>query len=345
MDPIAAENWLEAIETAFHFMNCPPKYEVHCGTYMLKGEAHFWWKGAQKTIVPQGEFITWCQFKDTYLHNYYPITARVKMQAAFLALKQGDRSVGDYDLEFNRLARFSPAYVSSEELKGERFIAGLREELRGNVASQSSFVYTKALQVATLLDSPRTDKLQLGIAQSSHTAAQGKGAYPSHPRTGRPPRGRTDRRGRAPVRNMTLCPNCRRPHTGECRAGTGACYRCGQVGHFAVDCPQRNDQRVNLPAVQHQRGQAGQHQQGRAVAHATIARQADQPDAVVTGTLPVFGHLALVLFDSGSTHSFVSEEFVELAQLEKELLEITLSVSTPAHELLLATHRVKGGIG
>ncbi|XP_023552906.1 uncharacterized protein LOC111810432 [Cucurbita pepo subsp. pepo] len=171
VDPIATENWLKAIETAFHFMNCPSKYEVHCGTYMLKGEAHFWWKGAQKTIIPHGEFITWCQFIDAYLYKYYPITARVKMQAAFLALKQGDRSVEEYDLEFNRLARFSPACVSSEELKGERFIAGLREELRGNVASQSSFVYTKALQVATLLDSPRTDKLQLGIAQPSHAAA------------------------------------------------------------------------------------------------------------------------------------------------------------------------------
>ena len=100
------------------------------------------------------------------------------MQAAFLALKQGDRSVEEYDLEFNRLTRFSPVYVSSEELKGERFISCLREELRGNVASQSSFVYTKALQVATLLDSPRTDKLQLGIAQSSHIAAQGKGDRP-----------------------------------------------------------------------------------------------------------------------------------------------------------------------
>ena len=134
------------------------------------------------------------------------------------------------------MVRFSPAYVSSKELKGERFIAGLREELRGNVASQSSFVYTKALQVATLLDSSRTDKLQLGIAQSSH-------------RTGTPPRGRIDKRRRASVRNMTLCPICRRPHTGECRAGTDACYRCGQVKHFAVDCPQRNDQRVNWPTV------------------------------------------------------------------------------------------------
>ena len=50
-----------------------------------------------------------------------------------------------------------------------------------------------------------------------------------------------------------------------------------------------------------------------------------------------------MLFDSGSTHSFVFKEFVELAHLEKEPLEITLSVSTPTHELLLATHRVKVG--
>ena len=82
---------------------------------------------------------------------------------------------------------------------------------------------------------------------------------------------------------------------------------------------------------------------GELLALVTIARQADQPDVVVTGTLPIFGHLDLVLFDSGSTHSFIFEEFVELAHLEKELLEITLSVSTLAHELLLATRRVKGG--
>ena len=73
------------------------------------------------------------------------------------------------------------------------------------------------------------------------------------------------------------------------------------------------------------------------------ARQADPPDIVLKSTLPIFDHLALVLFYLGSTHSFRSKEFVELAHLEKEPLEITQIVSTPAHELLLATHRVKGG--
>ena len=41
VDPIATENWLETIETTFHFMNCLLKYQVQSGTYMMKEEAHF----------------------------------------------------------------------------------------------------------------------------------------------------------------------------------------------------------------------------------------------------------------------------------------------------------------
>ena len=71
-------------------------------------------------------------------------------------------------------------------------------------------------------------------------------------------------------------------------------------------------------------------------------RQADEPYTIVTGTQPIFGHLTLVLFDLGSTHPFVFEEFVELAHLEMEPFEVTLSVFTTTHELLLDTHRVNG---
>ena len=91
----------------------------------------------------------------------------MKLQAAFHELKQGDLYVEDYDQEFNRLARFSLIYISTEELKAERFIVGLRENIRGYVASQSSIDYTAALKMATLIDAPRTDRLQAGSAQKS----------------------------------------------------------------------------------------------------------------------------------------------------------------------------------
>ena len=62
----------------------------------------------------------------------------------------------------------------------------------------------------------------------------------------------------------------------------------------------------------------------------------------MTGTLPVLGHYALVLFDSGSSHSFISSAFVLHARLEVEPLHHVLSVSTPSGECMLSKEKVKG---
>ena len=57
---------------------------------------------------------------------------------------------------------------------------------------------------------------------------------------------------------------------------------------------------------------------------------------MVTGTLPILGHYAFVLFDSGSSHSFISSVFVQHVGLEVEPLGSVLSVSTPSGEVLLS---------
>ena len=230
-------------------MNCPLEYQVHCGTYMLKGETHFWWEGAQKIIASHEESIIWYEFKEAYLRKYYLITTRMKLHAAFLELKESDKSVEDYDLEFNRLARFSLEFVSTKELKAERFIADLREDIKGYVASQASTDYTEAFKMATLIDMPCIDKLQSGSAKTPHTTAQGKKINWNLPRTSRPHRGGIINQGRASVQNKNPCPKCQRSHLRECRQGTDVCYSCGQTGHFVANYPQRRDHTTNRPAI------------------------------------------------------------------------------------------------
>ncbi|KAL0533477.1 hypothetical protein IC582_030317 [Cucumis melo] len=74
---------------------------------------------------------------------------------------------------------------------------------------------------------------------------------------------------------------------------------------------------------------------------ATNKTEVERAGTVVTGTIPVLGHYALVLFDSGSSHSFISSTFVLHARLEVEPLYYVLSISTPSGENMLSKKKVK----
>ena len=136
------------------------------------------------------------------------------------------------------------------------------------------------------------------------------------------------------------CPTCGTRHTGECKAGSNACFHCGKSDHKKVDCPYRRCQEENRVSGSGQ-GSRGGMAQNHDTARATIRKRADDMDTVVTGTLPVLGFHAFVLFDSGSTHSFISTTFVSCAQLGLEPLGYRLSVSTPSWEILVANERVQ----
>ena len=73
----------------------------------------------------------------------------------------------------------------------------------------------------------------------------------------------------------------------------------------------------------------------------TTEKGENNMDTVVTGTLQVLGFQAFVLFESGSTHSFISSTFVRYARLGLEPLGYRLSVSTPSGKILVIDERVR----
>ncbi|KAA0056645.1 ty3-gypsy retrotransposon protein [Cucumis melo var. makuwa] len=133
------------------------------------------------------------------------------------------------------------------------------------------------------------------------------------------------------LRELPVCPTCGRVHGGRCLTGSGVCFRCRQPGHTADVCP-----RKPFETTPHQPFAS---QQGRVFS--TTRQEAERAGIVVTGTLPILGHYAFVLFYSGSSHSFISSVFVQHVGLEVERLGSILSVSTPYGEVLLSKEKIK----
>jgi hypothetical protein len=79
-------------------------------------------------------------------------------------------------------------------------------------------------------------------------------------------------------------------------AGTvkGPCYNCDQSGHFSRFCPYppRKKQQTYTTRVHH-----------------TTVEEIPEGEPISAGKFPVNQYLAVVLFDSGSSHSFMSQAF------------------------------------
>ncbi|KAL0551817.1 hypothetical protein IC582_010906 [Cucumis melo] len=133
------------------------------------------------------------------------------------------------------------------------------------------------------------------------------------------------------LRELPVCYTYGRVHEGLCLAGSGVCFRCRQPGHTTDACPQKP-----FKTTPHQPSAS---QQGRVFA--TTLQEAERAGTVVTGTLPIFWDYAFVLFDSRSSHSFISSVFVQHVGLEVEPLGRVLFVSTPSREVLLSKEKIK----
>jgi hypothetical protein len=63
----------------------------------------------------------------------------------------------------------------------------------------------------------------------------------------------------------------------------------------------------------------------------------NQSDKTVIGTLQILSHLGRVLFDTGATTSFISQEFVDLYGIPCNKLEYPITVLSAGGTILVLT--------
>ncbi|KAL0561657.1 hypothetical protein IC582_002097 [Cucumis melo] len=225
------------------------------------------------------------------------------------------------------LSHFIPKMIATEAARADKFVRGLRLDIKGLVRAFRPATHVDALRLAVDLSLQER-------ANSSKVAGRGSISGQKRKAEQQPisvPQWNF-RSGEA-ARGKPLCTTCGKHHLGRCLFRTRTCFKCRQERHTADRCPMR------LTGNAQNQGVGAPHQ-GKVFA--TNKTEAERAGTVVTGMLPVLGHYALVLFDSGSSHSFISSAFMLHARLKVEPLHHVLSVSTPYGECMLSKEKVKG---
>ncbi|XP_020266434.1 uncharacterized protein LOC109841921 [Asparagus officinalis] len=112
-------------------------------------------------------------------------------------------------------------------------------------------------------------------------------------------------------------------------------------GHIAKDCPIKKGPKTDDQKAKPTPGD-GQKSKAQGRVFALTKQDALASNSVVVGALVISSQFAHVLFDSSSSHSFISHSFASKLDRTLEFLESELSVSTPSGDCMITDHIFKG---
>jgi hypothetical protein len=138
-----------------------------------------------------------------------------------------------------------------------------------------------------------------------------------------------------------------KPHAPTRNVGDRRCYNCGQPGHYISDCPKPrqikpnppNQGAGNKPATPAKKPMV-QVRQGKL----NFTTMSDIPEgaSVLTGTFSINNTPVKILFDSGATHSFISENLLGKLGLKGMETKSAYKITTPGGNI--SSHLLTFGV-
>jgi len=61
-----ADAWIREIEKIFRMLGCIVAHKLKYATFLLNGEAEYWWRGMQRMMEARNEVIDWISFQTKF---------------------------------------------------------------------------------------------------------------------------------------------------------------------------------------------------------------------------------------------------------------------------------------
>ncbi|XP_057432279.1 uncharacterized protein LOC130725034, partial [Lotus japonicus] len=348
-EPEKADLWVQEMEKIFEALHTPDAEKVNLATFMLKGDAEYWWHSARQLMMANHEVITWESFRKAFMDKYFPETAREEMENRFLSLRQGPTSVGEYAARLEALSKHFRFFQNQvdEAYLCNRFMRGLRNEIEKVVRLLGIRVYQQLVGKAREVEA--MENRQRGRPENGGSVRPGQNQPGRF--NGQRPVGKFDK-GKAPMRKPYQRPAAQVPNVVRGAAPVSkedvTCYKCNEKGHYANECGKeivcwrcRKPGHVerNCPSAAKAEPvlntARGRRPSAPGRVFAISGEQAAVTDDLIQGTCLIAGTSLMVLFDSGATHSFIAEDCVERLGLLTADLPFDLVVTTPAADRLV----------
>ena len=370
-EPVKVSYWFGQMERLFRNVVCTEAEKVHIASLQLKDGASEWWESTGLATHPE---LNWEMFKTKMTDRFFSRAMREEKRKEFLYPKNHGLKVTELAAKFNHLLHYAGAEVTTEEQKIWHFHEWMNPDIKPMMVRHGCTTLEQYVDAAFEMEVTLEESNKRRNRQKQHGSNQQNSGFkrPAPPapfsKSGKAKTESTQSessqrswQSKRPVQ----CYNCGIPghKSNVCTKERKTCFFCGKEGHVQTYCPKKRQSGTeshqgsvsygNRPQ-QKSAGTANTDTQSKAPnkGKAPVAsssqgqrlyemREADGPNApIAQGTLYLHTTSVCILFDSGATHSFISENCVNKLGLECNETCEPFVVNLPNGEKLVGTKRL-----
>ncbi|XP_071679994.1 uncharacterized protein [Lolium perenne] len=262
------DDWLHSVSKDIVTCECTEAEKIRFTAHLLEGPAAMWWETYQLTHPI--DYLDWETFKEGFRTAHISSGIMNFKRDEFRSLGQGGRNLKEYMDDFCALARYAPEDIDTDAKRKEKFLNGLKGELKIPLTVACAPSYQSLLDQAIALDNniKKEENRKRKFSNKSHTepfhnkhhSSDGGGSHSSHMHNNHFSKGNGNNfnghkfnggfRGNHSNGNHSgnngrhnggnghpNGNNCQHRHNSKDLSHI-TCFKCKKTGHFATECPE-----------------------------------------------------------------------------------------------------------